>query len=132
MKVTPAYSFGHGLSFSTFEYASLRVYGDYGNPKTVSATITNTGAQSGQEIAQIYIEFPSSADSPPLQLKGFIKSKLLAPGESASLRFPLTDRSLSVWDVGAHAWKKVEGTYKVSVGASLSDLRMTVSFDVRD
>lgn len=90
--------------------------------------VTNVGPaqpRSGlaAEVAQLYVTFPPGAGEPPMQLRGFRKVRLNA-GESAALRFVLTDRDVSVWDAGAHRWRQQSGTFHVAVGASVADIRL--------
>lgn len=140
--ITPRYEFGFGLSYTTFDYSSLRVHWSNvsttayppsaaieqgGNPHlwdeiaTVSAQVTNTGAIDGDEVAQLYVGIP---DGPVRQLRGFDKVRIVA-GETAPVAFPLTRRDLSVWDVTAQQWHLQEGTYKLYVGRSSRDLPLT-------
>ena len=65
--MTPAYPFGHGMSYTTFEYTDLQVT----NGRNVTVKITNTGEVFGKEVAQLYIGFPSESGEPPKLLKGF-------------------------------------------------------------
>ena len=83
-----------------------------------------TGKVAGAEVAQLYLGFPASAGEPPKQLKG-VKKLTLAPGEKQTVAFALQDRDLSVWDITAHDWKKVSGSFAVFVGASSRDIRQT-------
>eukprot|EP00055_Hartaetosiga_balthica_P011579 m.53075 g.53075 ORF g.53075 m.53075 type:complete len:739 (-) comp7652_c0_seq1:124-2340(-) len=122
--VTPAFPFGHGLSYTTFHYSDLAISG-----MNISATITNTGSVAGAEVPQLYLGFPSSAGEPPQQLKGFEKVHLGA-GQSTTVTFNLRDRDLSIWDVNQHAWSKVKGSYSVSIGASSRDFRLNGSMTV--
>ena len=73
--------------------------------------------------------FPASAGEPPQQLKGFEKLTL-TPGEKQTATFALTDRDLSIWDVGTHAWQKQTGSFGVFVGASSRDIRLTGKLSV--
>jgi beta-glucosidase len=114
-QITPAFPFGHGLSYTTFSYANLKIAS--GSSPSVSVEVTNTGKVSGSDIPQLYLGFPTGSDEPPQQLKGF-KKVTLAPGAKQTVTFTLTDRDLSVWDTGSHAFKKVTGTFDVAVGAS--------------
>jgi beta-glucosidase len=122
--VKPAFAFGHGLSYATFDYSALQISG-----RTVSCRITNSGAVQATEVAQLYLRFPDVAGEPPLQLKAF-ETLSLPAGSSASVRFDLTDRSFSIWDVSKHAWTVVAGTYTVLVGSSSVDIRLTASLSV--
>ena len=74
-------------------------------------------------IAELYLKFPEAAQEPPLQLKGFEKVRLL-PGQSATVRFDLDDRSVSTWTVAAHAWAAASGKFGVMVGSSSADIRL--------
>ncbi|KAK5994334.1 Beta-glucosidase cel3A [Cladobotryum mycophilum] len=138
--ITPRYEFGYGLSYTSFAYSSLAVTpspalspakyagkGLWSRAATVTATVKNTGGKAGQEVAQLYLAIPNS---PPKQLRGFEKVDLL-PNGSATLRFELTNRDLSVWDVVSQSWVIQEGEYKVFVGASSRDIRLTDKLQVK-
>ena len=77
------------------------------------------------EVTQLYLGFPEAAGEPPRQLRGFVKTKPLAPGARTTLRFLLSARDLSVWDVASHGWLLVAGSHRVYVGASSGDLRLS-------
>ncbi|KAI0015001.1 glycoside hydrolase family 3 protein [Xylariomycetidae sp. FL0641] len=142
--LTPRYEFGFGLSYTTFAYSSLRISGNnltraagpsgtwrgglWDLAATVQADVANTGALAGAEVAQLYLGIPGG-DGPPKQLRGFEK-KVLAPGQSATVRFDLTRRDLSVWDVAAQAWTLRPGAYEVMVGASSRDVRLKGQIEV--
>jgi beta-glucosidase len=118
--VTPAFPFGHGLSYTTFAYSGL-----IASAAGASVTVTNSGRVAGQEVVQLYLGFPEAAGEPPQQLKAFGKTIALAPGESATVTLALTEREFSFWDVDTHAWVVAKGTHKVGVGASSRDIRLT-------
>ncbi|KOS23202.1 putative beta-glucosidase M [Escovopsis weberi] len=137
--ITPRYEFGYGLSYTTYSYSSLAVgrsrrlfsarhSGEslWSWAVTVSASVTNTGSRPGWEIAQLYLAIPNS---PPKQLRGFDKVGL-QPGESATVRFQLMNRDLSVWDVVSQSWHVQEGAYTVYVGGSSRDSRLVEGFQV--
>ena len=98
----PAYPFGHGLSYTTFEYSKLSV-----SSTQIKVTVQNTGNRDGSEVAQMYLEFPAYANTPPLQLKGFFKTPILEPGQSYVITFPVTTGDISVWNVDIHDWQVV-------------------------
>jgi len=85
---------------------------------TVTATITNSGAVAGAEVAQLYIGLPSSVPSTPVrQLRGFQKL-FLKPGESATAKFELRRKDLSYWDTASKKWVLPKGIFNVDVGTS--------------
>merc|ERR1711937_1040579 len=76
--MTPAFCFGHGLSYTQFKYSSLKVEG-----RSVSFSVKNVGNVTGGDVPQMYLGFPDSAQEPPKQLKGF-KKVVLKSGETVS------------------------------------------------
>jgi beta-glucosidase len=130
-----SYPFGHGLSYTEFGYGGLEVSQagtlDGGTLSvTVKCQITNTGLRDGAEVAQLYLSHPSaSVPRPPRELRGFRKVQL-APGETAAVSFPLTARDLAYWSEREHGWVTEPGAYRVAVGASSRDLRLTADLEV--
>src|SRR5215204_582970 len=131
-----SYPFGHGLSYTSFEYTDLTATLT-GNIEydtlavAVTCTVTNTGQRPGKEVVQLYVTDPeSSARRPPRELKGFAKTTTLAPGESQTVTFQLQSRDLSYWSVRHHRWVLEGGTFRLSVGASSRDLRLTTTIEV--
>ena len=125
-KVTPAFPFGHGLSYTKFAYTSIKA-----SSTEVSVTVTNSGSVAGAEVAQLYLTFPAATTGePPLQLKGFVKTGILAGGAATTVTFKLRERELSIWDVTTHAWSKQPGAFTASVGTSSRDIRLTAQFTV--
>eukprot|EP00040_Diaphanoeca_grandis_P016729 m.86681 g.86681 ORF g.86681 m.86681 type:complete len:826 (-) comp25989_c0_seq1:109-2586(-) len=127
-KVTPAFEFGFGLSYTTFEFSMLSITTS-GEDYSATFTVKNTGSVSGSEVAQLYLEFPATAGEPPRQLKGFEKVSL-ASGASATATISLTPRAFSIWDVETHAWTVVSGTFGVMVGSSSRDVRLHDSITI--
>lgn len=100
--------FGHGLSYTRFEYSNLRV-----EEECVRVTVKNVGEYDGAETVQLYVCAPQDSIHRPLrELKGFTK-RYIKKGESCDVRFALNDRSFSMYDDG---WKIPAGDYKISVG----------------
>lgn len=136
--ITPRYEFGFGLGYTTFRYSDLSINSSRLNTAqipgvdlwsivaTVDATIANNGSVAGAEVTQLYMAIPNS---PPKQLRGFEKTRLL-PGCSSVVRFELTRRDLSIWDVETQQWTIQDGFYTVFVGASSRDIRLTGSIQV--
>ena len=128
--VKTAYPFGFGLSYTSFQYAGLRLGGkDFEREVTASVKVTNTGKIAGREVVQLYLSAPGkSLPKPALELKGFAKTKLLKPGESQTVSFTLQTRDLASFDAASSSWVAEAGSYTVKVGASSEDIRQTASF----
>jgi beta-glucosidase len=129
-RVKVAYPFGFGLSYTTFAYSDLKLSGaEFGTGLTATVTIKNTGKASGREVAQLYVSAPGkSMPKPAIELRGFAKTKALAPGESQTLTFTLTPRDLASFDEASSSWVAEAGTYTVRIGASSEDIRQTATF----
>ena len=126
VKGEPLYPFGHGLSYTTFEYTDIKASG---TPLVVTATVKNTGSRAGDEVAQLYFTPPNSdATRPRLMLRGF-QRVTLQPGESKQVTFTVPDEKLAFWNTEAKRFDVARGTWRVQVGASSSDLRLHI--DVR-
>eukprot|EP00730_Choanoeca_flexa_P009428 TRINITY_DN12646_c4_g1_i1.p1 TRINITY_DN12646_c4_g1~~TRINITY_DN12646_c4_g1_i1.p1 ORF type:complete len:687 (+),score=167.95 TRINITY_DN12646_c4_g1_i1:2334-4394(+) len=117
--IEPKFPFGHGLSYTTFNYSSLSISG-----RTLTFNVQNLGRVGGAEVAQLYLGFPLEANEPPRQLKGFQKV-YLHPGQTQEITMTLRDRDLSIWDADVHAWKVLTGEFDVYVGSSSNDIRLT-------
>ncbi|WP_077228742.1 glycoside hydrolase family 3 C-terminal domain-containing protein [Sphingomonas hengshuiensis] len=128
-RVKPLYPFGFGLSYTRFGYEGLTVSARPEGGWAVRATVRNTGARDGAEVAQLYIGMPKGSGAPPRQLKGFARVALKA-GEAQSVEFTLTDRDLSFWDTASNGWKRPAGRFSIAVGPSSRDLPLKASLDV--
>jgi beta-glucosidase len=127
-----AHPFGHGLSYTTFGYAGL--HAEVPDPAraeaTVAFTVTNTGQRAGSDVAQVYVtDVDASADRPERELKAFRKVRLAA-GESRRVELRLTERDFAFWDVRRNRWTVEPGTFRIAVGASSRDLRLSVDIDL--
>ena len=120
-RLAPLFAFGHGLSYTTFEYSNLKVTPAEFRAEgrvTVEFTVKNNGATAGAEVAQLYVrDVEASVPRPPKELKGFAKIEL-QPGESRVVRIRLTAPDFSFWDVGTHAWMAEPGEFRVLVGGA--------------
>jgi beta-glucosidase len=128
--VKVAYPFGFGLSYTTFAYADLKLSAtEFRTGLTAAVSIKNTGKSSGREVVQLYLSAPGkSMPKPSIELRGFAKTKVLAPGESQTLTFTITPRGLASFDEVSSSWVAEAGTYTVKVGASSADIRQTATF----
>jgi beta-glucosidase len=121
-KGKPLYPFGYGLSYTTFSYTNLKLPKAAiraGDPLTAEVTVTNTGKREGDEVAQLYLSFPSVPGAPMRALRGF-KRVHLNSGESRKVSFELKDRDLSMV---SEAGEPIiaEGAYSVSIGGGQPD-----------
>lgn len=122
-----SYPFGHGLSYTTFEYDEPEVILRRNSMK-VFVKITNTGSYAGREVAQLYAVTPeSSLDKPLLILAGFAKTPHLEPGESCTVSFTVPFRALASFNSASSAWTLDAGAYILKVGASCTDIRSEVA-----
>ncbi|MDM8336140.1 glycoside hydrolase family 3 C-terminal domain-containing protein [Mediterranea massiliensis] len=133
-KVKPLFPFGHGLSYTTFEYgkptADAKTMQADGK-LTVKVTVKNTGDREGQEVVQLYIaDKKSSLPRPVKELKGFQKIKL-APGESKEVSFTIEKDALSYFDDAQHAWVAEPGKFEAIIAASAADIKGVVPFELK-
>jgi beta-glucosidase len=130
--VPVSYEFGYGLSYTTFEYSNLRLSSiNFNKSITVSVDIKNTGNVAGKEVAQLYLSAPAGKlDKPESELKGFVKTRLLQPGESQIVTFTIDAMSLASFDTEASAWIADKGTYNVRVAASSNDTKLKGNFNL--
>lgn len=133
-KTRPLFSFGHGLSYTTFEYgkvtADKKVIAK-DEPITFTLTVKNTGDREGAEVVQLYIsDKKSSLPRPVKELKGFQKV-YLQPGEVKQVSFTIGTDALSFFDDGKHEWVAEPGQFETLVGASSTDIRGKVVFELK-
>ncbi|KAK5129063.1 hypothetical protein LTR85_000396 [Meristemomyces frigidus] len=146
--ISVRYPFGHGLSYTTFDYGSasasksdekalaskyptgdmtLGGYADlFDEVVRVSLSVKNTGSVDGSEVVQLYVAYPDAAQQPVRQLRGFEKVAI-ASGSSSKVVFSVRRRDISYWDVDAQQWAIASGDYTFSVGSSSRDLRSTAT-----
>lgn len=128
------FCFGHGLSYTQFEYANLKIENQAvsaAEPLRLSVEIKNIGATKGKEVVQLYInDRVSSVSTPVKMLKGFQKIEL-EPGASRRVEFIVGFDELSLWN--RDMVKVVEpGIFEVQVGSSSEDIRLTDEFSVTE
>lgn len=133
-KTKPLFSFGHGLSYTTFAYgkavADKKVMGQ-DETLTITLPVTNTGCREGSEVIQLYIsDLKSSLPRPVKELKGFSKVKL-APGETREVTFTIGKEALSFFDDTRHEWVAEPGKFEAWIGASSTDIRNKVAFELK-
>jgi len=130
--IAPLFAFGHGLSYTTFEYGDLEISPQEtrdGNVE-VSFSLTNTGDRAGAEVAQVYVaDAHTEVPRPPKELKGFARVTL-APGETRRITVGLDRRSFSYYDVDRSDWAVTPGVFDILVGRSseVIELRQKLTF----
>jgi len=132
--IKPLFPFGHGLSYSRFHYSDITLSNEnMAGDQTliVTANIKNISNVAGAEVAQLYItDEKSRVERPIKELKGFDKI-WLAAGETKSIKIKLTKRDLSFWDSTINDWFAEPGKFTISLGSSLTDIRLQKSFVYR-
>ena len=130
---TPRYHFGHGLSYTTFDYANLRLSAHEAEPEgevLVSVDVTNTGDRAGTEVVQLYVsDLYASLNRPVQELAGFCRAQL-DPGETATVEFTVPVSLLAFLDPQMK-WLVEAGDVEVGVGASSNDIRLRDRLRVR-
>ena len=127
------FPFGHGLSYTTFEYSNLvldqKEMKESGALK-VSVDVTNTGACAGKEVVQLYVSAKESAMKRPVrELRGFDKVEL-QPGETKTVSFTLDRRAFAYWSVQIHDWHVESGVYEIQIGKSAQEIILTETVQV--
>ena len=131
----PLYPFGHGLSYTAFEYSGLRLpeaaVGP-GDAVEVSLDVRNTGTRDGHEVVQLYARaLAPSAGAPLKELRGFERVFLKA-GEQKRVSFRITPQeALARYDAGRKKLAVAPGEYELQLGASSRDIRLTGKLQVR-
>ena len=126
-----SYPFGYGKSYTTFEY-SKPVVKATADGFTATITVKNTGAVAGKEAVQLYVAAPAGGlEKPSFELKGFAKTKELAPGEAQTLTINVDKYTLASFNEATSAWETAAGTYKVMFGANAADIRGTGEYKLK-
>ncbi|PRX96087.1 glycoside hydrolase family 3 protein [Allonocardiopsis opalescens] len=125
----PLYPFGHGLSYTDFDYSGLQV-AVVGGRVLARAVVTNTGDRPGSEVVQCYTQQRRSRVKQPLrQLRGFARVEL-APGESRTVTIAFDLADLAVWDVTRNRFVVEDAPRKIQLGRSAKDIRLRAPLDV--
>jgi beta-glucosidase len=133
-KGEPLYSFGHGLSYTSFGYANLKASSaqlESNGAITVSVDVTNTGSRTGDEVVQLYVKHPESKVARPVEeLKGF-QRVTLRPNETKTVQIPLNASTLAFWDEKQNRFKVEAEPVKLMIGSSSKDIKLTTTVNVR-
>ena len=124
--IDPLFAFGHGLSYTTFQYSNLKLIA--GDVTTVQCDIANTGSRDGEEVVQVYVsQAHPSLPRPPKELKGFEKI-LVKAGQKQTVSIPLKIDAFSYYDPSKSGWVAEKGKFTILVGSSSRDIRLQSDF----
>ncbi|MGW1773494.1 glycoside hydrolase family 3 C-terminal domain-containing protein [Streptomyces sp. NPDC002104] len=129
----PAYWFGHGLGYTTWEYGAVRAPAEIGegSPFTVRVGVRNTGARPGREVVQVYLARPQSTVERPVRWFAGYAAVHAEPGASATAVVEIPARALRHWSQTEGAWRTEPGTYEILVGRSAGDPVWSGALEVR-
>ena len=131
-KIDPLFAFGHGLSYTTFEYSGLKVEKASDGGLDVSVNIKNTGKMDSDEVPQVYLgapnEIPAGVQFPVRALVAFDRVHI-ASGQSKAVTLHVAARQLQYWSTVNSKWVTASGKRTVSIGASSRDLRLEQTID---
>ncbi len=129
--VSPAYPFGYGLSYTSFEVNTKYVWVEKNQIK-VKATVKNTGdTYSGSQVVQTYYSAPSkNLEKPYQELAAFAKTKALAPGEEETLTISFAVENMASYDISSGAWVLEEGSYYIRVGTDSRSTKVVAKLNL--
>ena len=132
-ELEPLFPFGHGLSYTTFVYSNLKLSAEKlteADTLTVSVDVTNTGALTGKEVAQVYVrDVHSKVARPEKELKAFRKVSL-NPSETQTVTFTLDREAFWYFDTAKNDWAVEPGQFEILVGASSRDIRLKAAVEI--
>ncbi|MDR3350417.1 MAG: glycoside hydrolase family 3 C-terminal domain-containing protein [Prevotellaceae bacterium] len=134
-KIKPLFAFGHGLSYTTFQYGKAVADKNAitaGEAVTITLPVKNTGTRAGAEVVQLYIsDKKASLPRPVKELKGFKKIRLNA-GEAQTVTFTIDHSALHFYDDAKGAWTAEPGEFEALIGASSADIKTKVTFTLKN
>jgi beta-glucosidase len=119
--VAPAYPFGHGLGYTTWEYLDVSEAGE----DVLTVRVRNTGGRAGREVVQVYVSRPDSAVDRPVRWLGGFGAVTADPGAEATVEVVLHRRAFEHWDAASRSWVVEPGEFRLEVGPSAADLRLS-------
>lgn len=132
--IKPLFPFGHGLSYTTFQYGKAGISSKTMTEEsklTIRIPVKNTGVRDGKEVVQLYIgDVKSSVLRPVKELKSFEKISL-QPGEEKVVEFTINPEDLKFYDETNKAWVTEPGQFKAYIGASSTDIRSILDFELK-
>lgn len=127
--VSPLFAFGHGLSYTSFDYGEMAMAGsrEPDEPVRIRLSLRNSGGMAGKEVVQLYIaHVDRTPDEPIKQLAAFAKVDL-QPGETGNIVLSLDPRAFCSWDVAGQRWVERPGVYRLLAGGASDDIRLTTA-----
>jgi beta-glucosidase len=131
---TPLFPFGHGLSYTHFEYSGLRVSTKQigvADSVTVTIAVRNGGPRDGDEVVQLYVHERNPVVKRPIKELVGLERITLHPGEQKQVSFTVPTTKLAYYDVATHRFVTHPGTFDLMIGASSSDVRKTTQLEVK-
>ncbi|HET7897433.1 MAG TPA: fibronectin type III-like domain-contianing protein, partial [Flavisolibacter sp.] len=128
------YPFGFGLSYTKFDYRWLQKPAEIRSQKDTlqfSIAVKNAGAMDGDEVVQVYVQYPSLDRMPVKELKAFKRVGLVKGGEK-EIQFSIPVNELRKWDLQEKKWKLYHGTYTIVVGSHSQDNRLSSSLNIKN
>jgi beta-glucosidase len=129
-KLQPLFPFGHGLSYTRFTYGTPKAAVAADGGVSVQFSVRNSGKRAGADVAQVYVSPVNGTWEAPRRLGAFSKIEL-APGASKTVSVRIDPRLLAMFDRAANEWRIRGGSYRISVGASSSDIRGSTTVSLR-
>jgi len=131
--IKPQFCFGHGLSYTQFEYSDIVTENETNvqkQPLQILFRLKNTGNRAGMEVVQLYVgDVDASVDRPLKELKAF-KKVFLKAGEEKEITFSLDHTAFSFYDIETASWKIESGSFKIYIGGSSQDIRLSSEIDL--
>jgi beta-glucosidase len=131
---SPLFAFGHGLSYTSFEYSDLstdRAILRTGETAYITVNVKNTGSMDGDEVVQLYVSYPDSkVERPAKALKGFRRIHIPS-GRSVAVTILLKAEDLAYWDTARHEFVLEKGNIRLMVGAASDDIRLNGTIEAR-
>ncbi|MHC4534119.1 MAG: beta-glucosidase [Planctomycetota bacterium] len=128
--IEPLFPFGHGLSYTEFEYNNLRIRQKRDGSVRITLDVKNTGKSSGAEVIQLYVrDLEASVDRPDKELKAFVKMELL-PGQTRQAELFINEDAFAYFSPMKERWIIEPGEFELLIGSSSRDIRLTEEITV--
>jgi beta-glucosidase len=130
-KAEPLWHFGHGLSYTSFEYSHLELKANSSTSATATVRVANTGKRPGDEVVQLYVgDEYASVVRPAMELKRF-RRITLAPGEKTTVTFVLDKDAFAFYDEKTKDWVVEPGDFNIMIGSSSADIRVSKTLTLK-